>query len=134
MVEVLKESGIQNPTNNIVAVRSWGTITFVMTKTSLRPNEVNSIRSFCEEMMFDPAILPHLSPEERTRYNQFQDDLFFDYVDKLTSSREKRFMKTMILIFDRPAIIERISLNTLNGVTLIDWHNFLVIAPLHFLK
>ena len=91
MVEVLKESGIQNPTDNIVAIRSWGTITFVMTKTSLQENEIKNIRSFCEEMMFDPAILPQLSPEERNRYNQFQDDLFFDYVDKIISSEREAF-------------------------------------------
>ncbi len=42
-------------------------------------------------MMFDPAILPQLSPEERTRYNQFQDDLFFDYVDKISSSEKESF-------------------------------------------
>ncbi|HEY5825381.1 MAG TPA: class I SAM-dependent methyltransferase [Cyclobacteriaceae bacterium] len=91
MVEVLRESGIQNPTDNIVAIRSWATITFVMTKTSLKEIEIKSIRRFCEEMMFDPAILPELSPEERNRYNQFQDDLFFDYVDKITSSKKEAF-------------------------------------------
>ena len=77
MVEVLKNCGIQNPTDHIAAVRSWGTITFVMTKGSLADNEIEKIRSFCEEMMFDPAILPHLSPEERNRYNQFQSTPLF---------------------------------------------------------
>lgn len=91
MVEVLKEFGIQNPKDNIVAIRSWGTITFVMTKTSLQENEINTIRSFCEKMMFDPAILPQLSADERTRYNQFQDDLFFEYVDKIMSSEKETF-------------------------------------------
>ena len=42
-------------------------------------------------MMFDPVILPQLSPEERNRYNQFQDDLFFDYIDKITSSEKETF-------------------------------------------
>jgi hypothetical protein len=91
MVEVLKEYGIQNPSDNIVAIRSWATITFLMTKTALQENEIKSIRSFCEEMMFDPAILPQLSREERNQYNQFQDDLFFDYVDKIISSERETF-------------------------------------------
>lgn len=91
MADVLRESGIQDPTNNIVAIRSWGTITFVMTKRSLLDNEVESIRSFCDEMMFDPAILPQLNSEERNRYNQLQDNLFFDYVDKITSSDKEEF-------------------------------------------
>jgi hypothetical protein len=41
--------------------------------------------------MFDPAILPQLNAEERTRYNQFQDDLFFDYVDKIFSPEKEAF-------------------------------------------
>jgi hypothetical protein len=86
MVDVLKEFGIENPADNIAAVRSWGTVTFVMTKTSLHEKEIETIRSFCEEMMFDPAILPQLRPEERNTYNQLQDGLFFDYVDKIISS------------------------------------------------
>ena len=72
MVEVLKESGIQNPKDHIVAIRSWGTITFVMTRSSLQENEISNIRSFCEEMMFDPAILPQLSPEERPAITNFR--------------------------------------------------------------
>ena len=93
MMEVLKECGIQNPTDHIAAVRSWGTITFVMTKGSLADNEIEKIRSFCEEMMFDPAILPQLSPDERNIYNQLPDGLFFDYVDKITSSNKEEFYK-----------------------------------------
>lgn len=85
MVEVLNTFGIHNAKDHITAIRSWGTITFVMSKSSLQENEINNIRSFCEQMMFDPAILPQLSVEERTRYNQFQSDLFFDYVDKIFS-------------------------------------------------
>jgi len=91
MVDVLREFGIQNPKDHVAAIRSWGTITFVMTKSSLQEEEINNIRSFCEEMMFDPAILPQLNVEERTRYNQFQDDLFFNYVDNIFSSAKEEF-------------------------------------------
>ncbi len=91
MVEVLNESGIQNPKNHIAAIRSWGTITFVMARTPLPHNEIINIRSFCEVMMFDPAILSSLTPEERSRYNQFQDDHFFDYVDNIFSPGKEMF-------------------------------------------
>ncbi|MHA4844801.1 spermidine synthase family protein [Flavitalea antarctica] len=91
MVEVLQESGIQNPKDHIVAIRSWGTITFGMTKSPLNSTEINRIRNFCEEMMFDPAILPNLTKEERSRYNQFQDDRFFDYLDQIFLPGRKGF-------------------------------------------
>lgn len=91
MVEVLNASGVQNPMQHIAAVRSWGTITFAMKKSSLRQNEINNIRDFCEEMLFDPAILPQLTEDERTRYNEFQDGRFFDYVDKIISQDRNIF-------------------------------------------
>jgi hypothetical protein len=91
MVEVLEEAGIKNPRQHIAAIRSWGTITFVMKKSVLQAVEIDDIRRFCEEMMFDPAILPQLSAEERSRYNQFQDDRFFDYVDSILASGRRAF-------------------------------------------
>jgi hypothetical protein len=91
MVEVLRESGIKNLNDHLVAIRSWGTITFVMTKTSLQEKEIQAIRSFSEEMMFDPVILSQLSIEERNRYNQMQDDRFFDYVHEIMSSENETF-------------------------------------------
>ena len=91
MVDVLNEVGIENPVNHIAAIRSWGTITFVMTKSPLQGKEIDSIRRFCEEMMFDPAILPQLTSEERNSYNQLQDSLFFDYVDKITAPQNEAF-------------------------------------------
>jgi hypothetical protein len=91
MVEVLRDADVLNPQNHIAAIRSWGTITFVLTKSPLQQHEINNIRSFCETMMFDPAILPKLKSEERTAYNQFQDNRFFDYVDKILSTQREQF-------------------------------------------
>lgn len=91
ITEVLKESGLQNPKEHIAAIRSWGTITFVMTRSPLQQAEIINIRNFSEEMMFDPAILPKLGSGERTRNNQFQDERFFDYVDQILSSESSRF-------------------------------------------
>ncbi len=91
IAEVLKESGLQNPKEHIAAIRSWGTITFVMTRSPLQQAEIINIRNFSEEMMFDPVILPKLDSGERTRNNQFQDERFFDYVDQILSSESSRF-------------------------------------------
>jgi hypothetical protein len=62
-----------------------------MTKSQLTTNEINNTRSFCEEMMFDPAILPDLKTEERSAYNQLQDERFFRYLDQILSKERKEF-------------------------------------------
>jgi spermidine synthase len=91
MVEVIEDMGIQHPEDHIAAIRSWGTISFVMTKSPLQEKEIQNIRDFCEEMWFDPAVLRGLRAEERLQYNQFQDSSFFDYVDIIFSSLKNDF-------------------------------------------
>ena len=91
MVEVLEDADITNPTDYIAAIRSWGTITFVMARSKLQADQVQNIRNFCDEMMFDPVILPQLKNDERSQYNQFQDNRFFDYVDKIMAPGNNSF-------------------------------------------
>lgn len=93
MVEVLNDLGIANPRAHLVAVRSWGTITFIMTKSPLTTSEVANIRSFCDELMFDPAILPDLKPGERSSNNQLQDERFFQYIDQILSDGRKELYR-----------------------------------------
>lgn len=86
LVEVLDEVGIEDPTAHLAAVRSWGTMTFVLKRSALTPQEIRQVRAVAADLSFDPALLPGLDPGERTRFNQLQDDRFFTYVDRLLSS------------------------------------------------
>jgi hypothetical protein len=94
LIEVLEDSGIPNPEQHIAAIRSWGTISFVLTRSPLQATEIKNIRFFCEDLLFDPAILPQIHPEEREAYNQFQDNRFFSYVAALFSSGRNGFYDT----------------------------------------
>ena len=91
LVEMLEAQGIQYPERHIASVRSWGTITFCAKKTPLTEEEIQKIRSFCEEMSFDPVILPHLQAEERSAFNALQDSSFFSYVDQILSPQRAAF-------------------------------------------
>lgn len=91
IVEVLHEKNITEFKNHIAAVKSWGTITFVVKRSPLNPEEIMNIRSFCDSLMFDPIILPDLSESERTKYNSMQDEKFFEYIDEILSGHRSRF-------------------------------------------
>jgi spermidine synthase len=93
MIEMLQDAGVKDPGKHIAAIRSWGTITFVLTRSPLQQTSVDNIRKFCDTMMFDPAILPGLRPPEREIYNQFQDNLFFEYVDRIMAKDRKLFYR-----------------------------------------
>ena len=90
MTEVLEEAGIHDVNQHIAAVRSWGTITFVMKRLPITGVETKNIRTFCEQMMFDPVILPDLQPGEQTEYNQLQDNRIFEYIEQILSPEREQ--------------------------------------------
>ncbi len=88
LVNTLRNKGIGEPQQHIAAIRSWGTITFIMKKTPLESQEISKIREFANQMYFDPLLLPDIQPEERQRYNSIEDDAFFSYIDRIIDGDE----------------------------------------------
>ena len=92
LVEVLEREGVETIGDHLIAIRSWGTVSFFVKRSPLDRDEIDAIRAFCREMFFDPVIVPDLEEGERTRYNDIEDRSFFEYVDEiLTSEREQLF-------------------------------------------
>lgn len=88
-IEMLEELNIPHPGNHIAAIRSWSTISFVITKSALTETEILNIRDFCDQLQFDPAFLPGLREEERINYHGLQDSSFLRNMDKLFSAERK---------------------------------------------
>ncbi len=82
---MLSEAGVENPATHIMAVRSWGTITFLVKRSLIDTVEIQRAVDFCDEMMFDPALLPGSEVHSRMVYNMLQDDDFFGYLDRILS-------------------------------------------------
>jgi hypothetical protein len=94
LMETLMRKGVESPTDHFAAIRSWGTITFLIKKEPIDSFELQNIRDFCEQMLFDPLILPDITVEERSRFNHIGDDSFFTLVDQiLLRSRDSVYAK-----------------------------------------
>lgn len=93
MTEAMSAKGIVNYGDHIASVRGWATITFVFCKTSLTSDNIISVKNFCDEMLFDPVILPGLKNDERSRYNILQDEKLFDYIDAILSENRNEFVE-----------------------------------------
>ncbi|HET9435069.1 MAG TPA: hypothetical protein VFO37_14985, partial [Chitinophagaceae bacterium] len=92
LAETLRDAGITDHQLHLAAVRSWGTITFMLKKAALTASDTTALRKFCNDNFFDPLWLPGLKTEERTAYNEMSDSAFFVYADELLSgSREKLY-------------------------------------------
>jgi hypothetical protein len=92
LVDLLERKGIESTEEHLVAIRSWGTISFYVKRSAFTGEEVAAIRDFCRAMYFDPVFLPGLEEGERNRFNEIGDPSFFVYMDEIVSSeREKLF-------------------------------------------
>jgi hypothetical protein len=89
--EMLNSAGVPQH-SHLTAVRSWGTITYVIKKSPLTLSDTSIIRKFCRDYYFDPLLLPGLKVEERSVHNSLTDSTLFIYTDELVSgNREKLY-------------------------------------------
>lgn len=94
LVEMLERAGIEHAETHLIAVRGWGTITFVAKKSGVAQADLERTRGFCERMQFDPALLPDLRPEERVRYNDPGDRSLFLYMDQITGGETESLFES----------------------------------------
>ena len=86
--QALDELMITNPDQHIVAIKSWNTITFIMTKSPFKDNI--KVVEFCEDMCFDLVLLPN-DKTQTEQCNILQDTLFADFLQVILSEHETSF-------------------------------------------
>jgi len=91
-VEAFEIRKIENPDEYIAAIKNWNTITFLVKRDPLTVSEIDSIRSFCQRMNFDPVLLPGISGVEREKFNRLQDTSIYSMFDRILQSKEEREM------------------------------------------
>lgn len=83
-----RQKGVAKPANHIAAIRSWGTISFVLKKEIISQKEAGMIRAFTRKMNFDPLLLPDIREEERMLYNHLDDASLLVYMDEIISGNK----------------------------------------------
>lgn len=81
--QLLDAQGIDQRAAHVVAVRGWGTMTFLLSKSPFHASERERLREFGRALAFDPLLLEDLRPDERERYNRVGNDAWFTALDTL---------------------------------------------------
>lgn len=85
LAETAEEAGITSLSLHLAAVRSWGTVSFLLKKSPFTSADTSQVRLFCANNFFDPLLLPGLKAGERSVYNGMSDSSFFAYIDEAVS-------------------------------------------------
>ena len=90
----LESNKIIDPLSHIAAIRSWGTITFIVKRSSLNKTDIENIKLFCDKYNFDPILLPEIKTEDRVQYNTMEDGNFFYNLEGMFSAQRKKIINT----------------------------------------
>jgi hypothetical protein len=91
LVQALENDGINQPENNIAAIRSWGTVTIFVKKDKITSDDVLKIKLFCDEKYFDAFYYPGISEDESNIYNVLERDVYFQSAQNILFSDRKQF-------------------------------------------
>jgi hypothetical protein len=73
----------QNPASHIVAIRSWGTISYFVKKSAFSQPEIQKLKDFADELRFDLVQYPGMNAEEANIYNKFEKPIYHEYCENL---------------------------------------------------
>jgi hypothetical protein len=76
-LEALRQLGVTHPEEQLVAYRSFQTMTLLVRRGPFTKAELAAIRAFCASRGFDLVYLPDMKPEEANRHNLLQEPSYY---------------------------------------------------------
>ncbi len=106
-ISALNALGIQEPSEHIAVIRSWGTITLLVGRSKLDTYDVAAIKEFCIERGFDIVHVPGIEPWEVNKYNRFPEPIYYNLVKEMLHSESREALYRSYLYDIGPASDER---------------------------
>lgn len=143
-LQALEQEGVAEPSRALAMVRSWNTVTLLVRKGDIGPEQTEIVRRFARGRSFDLVYLPDLAPDEPNRENILQEAYFFDGARALAGPDRDDFLRRYKFdiqptIDDRPyffdffrwrSLPEFLELRTRSGASLIEWGYPILFATL----
>jgi len=76
LIQALEESGISQPENHLIALRSMRTAALFASPTPFTDNDYTALRGFLDDKGFDPIYFLGVRENELNRFNQLPEDAY----------------------------------------------------------
>jgi hypothetical protein len=86
-IEALRKT-TPDPSQHLIAIRSWGTISFFVKKSPYTAEEIEILKKFSEKCLFDLVHFPGIRPEETNIHNRFEEPLYYNMTRRLLSPQD----------------------------------------------
>jgi len=105
-IETLEKNN-KDPALNIIAIRSWGTISYFIKNSPFSEKEIQKLKKFSDTLLFDLVYYPGIKDSEVNIHNHFKEPLYYNLTINLLSpeNREKLYKNYLFRI--KPASDDR---------------------------
>lgn len=105
-IEALERSG-RNASSHLIAIRSWGTISYFIKKSPIQDQDIQKIKDFAEKYFLDLVYYPGIKKEEANRHNKFEKPLYYELAQKLIDPEKREDLYRDYLFDIRPVTDDR---------------------------
>jgi spermidine synthase/MFS family permease len=92
VIATLKQQGISDIAQRLVVIRGWQTSAVLIKNGTFTAEELQAIRTFCQQRSFDVAYLPDISEEETNRFNSLNEPYYYQGTKALLGNAAEQFI------------------------------------------
>ena len=97
--EMLRAEGL-DPGGRLAMIRSWATVTVMVFRQAITPDEADAIGEFCAGRSFDLCYLPGLSKSRANRHHLLDEPYYFQAAAALLGPHRDEFLDDYIFAVD----------------------------------
>ena len=101
------EKAKKEPSSHLAAIRSWGTISYLIKKNPFTPQDIIKLKVFSKERLFDLVYYPGIKAEETNVYNKFDKPIYYNLTLQLLASKTRKELYENYLFQLKPATDNR---------------------------
>jgi len=100
-IEALRQEGLSAP-DRLALIRSWETVTLLVTKTPLTGSQLQRVHQFAETRGFDLGYLPGLKPGAVNRFHILARPYYYEGTRALLGADRQQYIQDYLFALDAP--------------------------------
>lgn len=88
-IEALEKNG-KDPNKNLIAVRSWATLSIFLKKNPFTGSEIDSLKKKCFDLRFDLVFYFNIKREEINIFNKFDQPYYYNIITQLLNADKRK--------------------------------------------
>lgn len=92
-LEALRRTpGVSDPERHLVFIRSWKTVTILVSRSPFTEEEMASVARFCDDRNFDIAYYAGMGEEGANRYDRLEEPFYFQGASAIVGEKGRAFL------------------------------------------